>query len=185
MKELLKFKKGSTKEPKIGDKFIFLDDGKWGSNRIHIAFVKNILTFDEANLITIKRLNTSVDGKVFEEILTVKQSIQQNIDNDFDDTPFFTKHPNQVLVLYIPTYDEDVIYAIRTQDKDYDWFSCDVNNFWQSGGLLSYDDYEKRRGEYNYTTEQIEEKFSEYCEESTEVKEFLINFEKIIKGEEK
>lgn len=169
MHELLdQFKRGTTDNPKISDKFIFLDDGKWGGSRLHVAFVINIFNFKELGCVSINRPTTSYDGKTYTETLTIQQAIQQNIDNDFDDSPIYTKHPRQVLQLYIPTYDNNLIYAIRTSDSDYDWFSCDINSYWQSGGLLSYDEYEVRRGNYNYSVEMIEDKFSELLESDNE-----------------
>lgn len=186
---LSKFKKGSTNKPQIGDKFIFLDDGKWGGSRLHIAIVNNIYKFKDLEYKTITRMRTSDEGKTYEENISIKQAIQQNIDNDFEDDPIYTKHPKQVLELYIPTYDDNMIYAIRTADDDYEWFSCDVSSFWQMGGLLSYGDYEERRGEYNYTTEMIEEKIEEYYNSEDEIdrqryediKEYLKNLLETLK----
>ena len=143
--------------PKIGDKFVFLDDGKWGNSRLHIAIVTNIYDFDDTKNIKVK---------IWEDNLTqievsLSERLKENISYSDD---LYVTNPQKVLECSIPSYDENLIYFINTKDSMYKWFSVDVQSYWQSGGLLTYDDYNKERNGINLSIQDIEDKLLEEYE---------------------
>lgn len=160
MRDLLKkFNKGLINKPQIGDKFIFLDDGKWGQSRRHIAFITRVLGFNDCdNIIKAVQCENEV-GEIIKEHINLRDAIQNNINNDVKYQPIYTKTPDKVIECYIPSYDENLIYFIKTYDNK-GWFSCDIESFWQSGRLISYDELDKQFSEDDPTL-SLEDNFVE------------------------
>ena len=142
--------------PKIWDRFIFLDDGKWGNMRLHVAIVTNIYDFDDTKNIKVK---VCKDDSTQVEEVPLSERIKENINYNDD---LYVTNPQKVLECSIPSYDENLIYFINTKDGMYKWFSVDVQSWWQAGGLLTYDVYDKERSkEINLPIQDIEDKLLE------------------------
>lgn len=117
--------------PKVGEKFNFFDDGKISLSRVHIAEVKQILTYGEA-----KEMKVSVmcDTGLETTEMSIVERWKQEIE---DSTPGlkcnFAEDTDVFIICSIPTFDDyDIVFA-RTEGGYFR--SMDIQCFWQTGVL--------------------------------------------------
>lgn len=117
--------------PNVGEKFNFYDDGKISLSRVHIAEVKQILTYSEAKETKVSVFdNDKLDMVEMSIVDRWKQSIDGDVpgfkSNLAEDTDVF-------IICSIPTFDDyDIVFA-RTVGGYFR--SMDIQSFWQSGVL--------------------------------------------------
>lgn len=119
-------------EVKIGDFYHFWDDGKTSPSRHYICKCESIISLEEAeNLFFYSKYWADDDeDEVKLSLVEIWEKNKEQSDWLYnEETPYF-------IVCSCPQFDENLLYFCQT--KDGDWFSMDVETWWQSG-LLDID----------------------------------------------
>ena len=117
--------------PEVGKYYHFFDDGKLSPSRHYICRVERLLSKEEANdiMVDVPYWNSMTNENETVTITLFEKWQEEKEDVDFlysEDTDYFVE-------LSCPEYDNNNLYAVRTQDGG--WFTLDVQSFWQTGSL--------------------------------------------------
>lgn len=133
--------------PKIGKTYKFYDDGKIRKNRQYDATVLRLIITEEAKKIFFDI--TDEDDETVESVSLyeiwqkqVKQHVQTEgfhvcvpdyVPSDNGDSWLYSKETDYFVECSIPEYDVNTIWFVRTVEGE--WFSLEVQWFWQCGIL--------------------------------------------------
>ncbi len=142
--------------PKVGKTYKFYDDGKLNHSRQYDAKVIRIIPKEEAKSVMFPTY--CCDASDYEEVTTVYKDEQPVGKKSLNDVWIeevkhcdwvFATDTDYFIECSIPRYDENNIWFARMLDGN--WFSMDIQCFWQ-GGKLDVD---------NHLTEMMEEAYRE------------------------
>ena len=117
--------------PKKGQVFKFYDDCKTGPYKKHYGQIKDIITIEDA-----KNINVLCNGDYKYGVDLKNLSIYDAWKKNAGNIPFAEK-TDYVLIVDVPSFDDEVLYAVRGTDNN--WYTMNIHSNWQFG-IVDVDD---------------------------------------------
>ena len=129
--------------PEKGKYYHFWDDGKSSASRHYICKCERIISCDESRYIEVE----TPDGK-----MTLYDMWKENVAQCYW---LYAETTDYMIECSCPKYDKDNLWFVRT--KNGEWFSIDIQSWWQSGLLdvdsKKYDEIIKYRQEEGWSND--------------------------------